>query len=108
MRTLAIPLLSAAFPKSASRLVVHGTAEKAISFQIITIDSFDTHVFTYITYSVLTLLSLKVPGRYVNKEPIYCLYFIEGVVIAAQCTATFSRSIVLPRIQVLLGREYAD
>ena len=26
------------------------------------------------------------------------LYCIEGVVIAAQCTATFSRSIVLPRI----------
>ena len=31
---------------------------------------------------------------------LYCtvLYCIEGVVIAAQCTATFSRSIVLPRI----------
>ena len=30
----------------------------------------------------------------------YCivLYYIDGVVIAAQCTATFSRSIVLPRI----------
>ena len=26
------------------------------------------------------------------------LYFIYGVVIAAQCTATFLRSIVLPRI----------
>ena len=26
------------------------------------------------------------------------MYCIEGVVIAAQCTATFSRSIVLPRI----------
>ena len=41
---------------------------------------------------------------------LYCivLYCIEGVVIAVQCTATFTRSIVLPRIQVLLGREYAD
>ena len=30
----------------------------------------------------------------------YCivLYCIDGVVIAAQCTATFQRSIVLPRI----------
>ena len=35
------------------------------------------------------------------------LYCINGVVIAAQCTATFLRSIVLPRIWVL-GREYAD
>ena len=32
------------------------------------------------------------------------LYCIDGVVIAAQWTATFLRSIVLPR----LGREYAD
>ena len=30
------------------------------------------------------------------------LYCIDGVVIAAKCTATFSRYIVL------LGREYAD
>ena len=36
------------------------------------------------------------------------LYCIDGMVIAAQCTATFSRSIVIPRIYVLLGREYAD
>ena len=36
------------------------------------------------------------------------LYCIDGVVIAAQCTTTFYRSIVLPQIQVLLGREYAD
>ena len=35
------------------------------------------------------------------------LYFINGVVIAAQCTATIFRSIVLPRIWVL-GREYVD
>ena len=40
---------------------------------------------------------------------LYCivLYCIEGVVIAAQCTATFSRSIVLPQIEVL-EREKAD
>ena len=38
----------------------------------------------------------------------YCNCF-DGVLIAAQCTAIFSRSIiVLPRIQVLLGREYTD
>ena len=37
---------------------------------------------------------------------LYCICF-DGVVIAAQCTATFLRSIVLPRIWVL-GREYAD
>jgi hypothetical protein len=36
------------------------------------------------------------------------LYCIEGVVFAAQCTATFSKSIALPRIWVLLGREYTD
>ena len=43
-----------------------------------------------------------------NKIPYNLfLYCIEGVVIAAPCTATFSRSIVLPRIWVL-GREYAD
>ena len=35
-----------------------------------------------------------------------CICF-DGVVIAAQSTATFLRSIVLPRIWVL-GREYAD
>ena len=35
------------------------------------------------------------------------LYCIEGVVTAAQCTATVSKSIVLPRIWAL-GREYAD
>ena len=41
---------------------------------------------------------------------LYCkvLYCIEGVVISAQCTATFSRSILFPRIYVLLRREYAD
>ena len=33
---------------------------------------------------------------------------IDEVVIASQCTATFLKSIVLPQIQVLLGREYAD
>ena len=45
---------------------------------------------------------------YVYKETwIVLLYYIDGVVIAAQCTATFSRSIVLPRIRVL-GSEYAD
>ena len=36
-----------------------------------------------------------------------CICF-DGVVIAAQCTATLLRTIVLPRISVLLGREYAD
>ena len=36
------------------------------------------------------------------------LYCFDRVVIAAQCTATFSRSIVLPRILLLLGREYAE
>ena len=35
-----------------------------------------------------------------------CICF-DGMVIAAQCTATFLRSIVLPRIEVL-GRQYAD
>ena len=40
-----------------------------------------------------------------NKIVLYC---IDGVVIAAQCTATFSISIVLPRILVLLGGEYDD
>ena len=37
------------------------------------------------------------------------LYCNNGVVIAAQCTATFLRSIVLPEFRYsLLGREYAD
>ena len=36
------------------------------------------------------------------------LYRIDGVPIAAQCAATFSRSIVLPRIYILLGREHVD
>jgi hypothetical protein len=41
---------------------------------------------------------------------LYCivLHCIEGVVIAAQIHCDLFRSIVLPRIQVLLGREYAD
>ena len=39
-----------------------------------------------------------IPGA-VHKSPrIYLLYCIEVVVIAAQCTATFLRSILLPRI----------
>ena len=41
----------------------------------------------------------------INK---YCIsIFFNWVVIAAQCTATFLRSIVFPRIYIL-GREYAD
>ena len=36
---------------------------------------------------------------------LFVLYCIDRVVIAAQCTATLLRSIVLPRIWVL-GREY--
>ena len=36
------------------------------------------------------------------------LYCFDEEVIAAQCTATFLRSIVLPRIKVLLGHECAD
>jgi hypothetical protein len=44
----------------------------------------------------------------VQVSDVFVLYCIEGVVIAAQCTATFSRSIVLPRILVLLGHEYAN
>ena len=36
------------------------------------------------------------------------LYCVDEVVIAAQCTATFLWSTVLPRIYILLGREYAD
>ena len=40
-----------------------------------------------------------------KSEVLYC---IDGVVIAVHCTATLVRSIVLPRIQVLQGREYAD
>ena len=35
---------------------------------------------------------------YQPNQPDIVLYCIEGVVIAARCTATFSRSIVLPRI----------
>ena len=43
------------------------------------------------------------------KTKIDCgLYCIDAVVIAAQGIANFLRSIVLPRMQVLLGREYAD
>ena len=38
---------------------------------------------------------------------ILLLHCIDGVVIAAQCTATILRCIVLPRIWVL-GREYYD
>ena len=41
-------------------------------------------------------------------EDEFVLYCIDGVVIAAQCTAIFLRSIVAPRMEVLLGREYAD
>ena len=43
-----------------------------------------------------------------NNDSIVLMYCIEGVVIAVQCTATFSRFIVLLLIQVLLGREYGD
>ena len=41
-----------------------------------------------------------------EKNNIYnkTLYCIDGVVIAAQCTETFSKAIVLPQ----QGREYAD
>ena len=38
-------------------------------------------------------LNIRVP--YAMKFPLYCF---DGVIIAAQCTATFLRSIVLPRI----------
>ena len=50
--------------------------------------------------------SNKVPKT--TNYKVIVLYCTEGVVIAAQCTAAFLRSIVLSRIQVLLGREYAD
>ena len=36
------------------------------------------------------------------------LYSIEGLIISSEYTATFSRSIMLPRMYVLLGREYVD
>ena len=36
------------------------------------------------------------------------LYCVDGVVIAAQCSANFLSSTVLPGIQILLGREYAN
>ena len=48
-------------------------------------------------------------GRCDNLKNLYIvLCFIDGVTIAAQCIATFLRSVVLPRIYVLLGRENAD
>ena len=48
-------------------------------------------------------------GKGGKLELLYCivLYCIVGVVVSARRTATFSRSIALPRIWVL-GREYAD
>ena len=55
---------------------------------------------------LLALHHANTVDRYV-KLTIFCLFFFEGVVIAAQCIATFLRSIVLPRIWVL-GCEYAD
>ena len=53
-------------------------------------------------------------GREVRQEccisPIlkikdFVLYCFDGLVIAAQCTATFLRSIVLPQIQILQGQR---
>ena len=41
-----------------------------------------------------------------SKAYLYCICF-DGVVIAAQYTEPFLRSIVVPRIWVL-GREYAN
>ena len=45
-----------------------------------------------------SLSNEEVAGKItLNEICIFFLYYIEGVVITAQCTATFSRSIVLPR-----------
>ena len=56
------------------------------------------------------LLSELLKNCYKTKLIISCICIsicLDGVVIAAQCTATFLRSIVLPRIWVL-GRGYVD
>ena len=59
---------------------------------------------------VLNISYMNSIGIQTTVSGLYCivLYYIDGVVIAAQCTATFSKSIVLPQILILLGREYAD
>ena len=57
-----------------------------------------------VNYFTILLNVFKYRVSWTNGILLYCF---DGVVIAAQCTATFLRSIVLPRIQVL-GREYAD
>ena len=68
---------------------------------------------TLLTLTAFTIL-LKYHVSCTNEKSsvriivLYILYCIEGVVIAAQCSMTFSRSVVLPRIYVLLGREYTD
>ena len=43
----------------------------------------------------------------VHKNPVSNAFFIDRVVIAAQCTATFFEIYCAPRIYKL-GREYAD
>ena len=67
-------------------------------------------VFLLDTFYMSCTSGFNQPHQIFSLFVLYCiaLYCIEGVFIAAQCTATFSRSIVLPRIYVLLGCEYAD
>ena len=45
-----------------------------------------------------TLKGKPAGKRSLGRSRCIVLYCIEGMVIAAQCTAKFSRSIVLPRI----------
>ena len=50
---------------------------------------------------------MTIHDKQCQLREIFIVLVFDGVVIAAQSTATFLRSIVLPRIWVL-GREYAD
>ena len=58
--------------------------------QVLSCDSHEhgCHLYYYLGYVSLPYLTSSV-----------VLYCIEGVVIAAQCTATFLRSIVLPELR---------
>ena len=60
------------------------------------------------TSSALELTQkMKFIYSYIDQYKISICFCTDGVIIAAQCTATFLRSTVLPRIWVL-GHEYAD
>ena len=72
------------------------------------IRSFASSLSLHLVLSRLLSYSLKVFHSFSDRDTnprlqlhAVVLYSIDGVVIAAQCTATFSRSIVLSRIQVL-------